>query len=161
VVRSPDDLRTKLVAAARGYLGVAEATGRNDGVPSELFVFGEKKAWCAGFCARVYADAGAPLPGKTYLLPSVSYMEDRMIEAARWVSAADVRANGAHLIGPGDLVFFLTRANSDNGPGRHVEIVEEVKGGVIHTIGGNVSNKVARQRWKLDEPTITGFGRAC
>ena len=55
---------------------------------------------------------------------------------------------------PGDQVFF----GRDNDY-EHTGIVEYVAGGVLHTIEGNTSNKVARRTYNLTSPYILGYGR--
>lgn len=54
----------------------------------------------------------------------------------------------------GDQVFF-----GRNGEYEHTGIVEFVKDGMLHTIEGNTSNKVARRTYKLTSTYILGYGR--
>ena len=145
-------LRERIVAAAEGYLGISEATGKNDGKPSELFTFGEHKPWCAGMVARIFKDCGAELPGKPWLLPSVEYMEGMMRASNRHLAWKDY----ARVL-PGDIIFFSWRVGSDRAlGGRHCGIVTSVDGAHVHTIEGNVGDAVRRKRHAVTSATITG-----
>lgn len=158
-----------VVTIAITQLGVTEATGHNDGVPSERYMGGRSEPWCAWFAAWCYREAGAPLPGDRIghagpggesPIASVAELERRIKLAARFSAAPLGRVPE-----PGDLVFFADRAGSDHGGGavqRHVGIVELVTdgdaGATLHTIEGNIANKVCRRVHRLDDPRITGYG---
>jgi len=43
--------------------------------------------------------------------------------------------------------------------GRHMGIVEKVNKTHIHTIEGNIGNKVARRKYPIGHARITGFAR--
>jgi hypothetical protein len=149
-----------IVDVARAELGVREATGQNDGVPSERYMGGRREAWCAHFVAWVCREAGAPLPsdrpahagtGGENPIASVAFLERAMRRAGRWHPRSTEPR-------PGDLVFFSSRAGSDQGPGRHVEIVIAVTPTTIRTIGGNVSNAVVERTHLRNDRRITGYG---
>lgn len=143
-------MSAKLLQWAIGELGVAEATGNNDGEPMRRYMNGERmpgsKAgwpWCAAFVVAGCKAVGEPLPGAT----------TRAKERALWSAAAmelELAKAGAHVelerAKGGDLVFF-TRGDRLVG---HVGIVERVEvsaaGRIVelHTIEGNFQNKVAR-----------------
>lgn len=149
----------KVIEIAITQLGVAEATGRNDGIPAERYNEGEAKAWCAAFVAWVFEQAGIPLPGKRWLLPSVEYMQRILGLHGCAIQVKDFGRNCANLR-PGDLIFFNWRVDSDpSATGRHVEIFEaydKAKGKLI-TIGGNVGNAVRRNSRSLRG--VTGAAR--
>ena len=137
----------------RGQLGVREATGNNDGVPSQRYMSGRKEPWCANFVSWAFRQAGTPLPGNQRALAGVEYMEDQMQGAGKWF------ARGSQTPKAGDIIFFANRGSSDAGPGRHVGMVEKVENGRVYTIEGNTSNMVARRSYPLDLARITGYGR--
>lgn len=51
----------------------------------------------------------------------------------------------------GDIVYFKTGRS-------HVGIVEKCSGGIVYTVEGNTSNRVARKDYSLSNGTITGYG---
>jgi hypothetical protein len=153
-------------------IGVAEATGHNDGVPAERYNRGDHVAWCASlalFCNE-HSDEQriAPTVKDYYELRLVQAFEDRM-KARGWWFAADV------LPQRGDYVFFGDRGQSDAAlTGRHMGLVEGLThsvGGaqpgrarsVLLTVEGNWGNCVQRVRHSLDDPKvvarITGYAR--
>jgi len=138
-----------VVDAARKYIGIREATGRNDGDPAELFNRGDEVAWCASFAMRACADAGLPLPGNYWLNRRVSTLIESCADAGI--------AMGWRIIPqPGDLIFFEP---DDEGTSGHVGIVEAVRGHEIHTIEGNTSNMVARRSYPIGDERIQGYAR--
>ncbi len=139
--------------AAQSQVGVREATGNNDGIPSQRYMNGRKEPWCANFVAWSFRQAGQELPGNQRSLASVQYMEDQMKAAGKW------HARDASPPQPGDIIFFKNRGDSDSGPGRHVGIVERVENGRVYTIEGNSSNAVSRRSYPVDHPRISGWGR--
>lgn len=56
---------------------------------------------------------------------------------------------------PGDQVFFYDSSNVIN----HTGIVESVSGGIVYTIEGNTSDKVARRAYAIGVKNIAGYGR--
>lgn len=162
----------KIIEIAIGEIGVVEATGRNDGIPSERYMGGRREPWCGHFVAWVYRRAGHPLPGDRPAhegaggenpLASVAYLERALQRAGRYRWAAE---DPAPVPLPGDLIFFADRRGSDIGGGavqRHVGIVEDVQDGdtgiLIHTIEGNLGNRVSRRVHRGDDPRIVGYGR--
>lgn len=128
---------------------VKETTGRNDGYPAETYSFGEAVPWCSSFVAYCFREAGQDLPGNKWHLRSVQRLEEYLCDMGAEVSEPR----------PGDIVTFDDRGGSDSGPGRHVGIVEEVKGGVLVTIEGNVGNTIKRLRHDAGSPRISKFLR--
>lgn len=142
----------KALKVAQSQIGVKELTGNNDGVPSERYLDGEKKSWCAAFIAFCYREAGIQLPGNKWLLPSVSYMQDKFRAFGWWISPSNTPV-------PGDVIFFHDRGESDAGKGNHVGIIEAVEGRFCRTIEGNIGNAVGRRLYTLGDRRIAGFGR--
>lgn len=147
------------VNIALSQYGKKEATGNNDGKDVAKFTGGRQEPWCAHFVAWVFRTAGKPIPGDVVPTPtranplaSVTFMENVF------------RKNGWLVSEPqaGDVVFFASRGGSDAGAGRHVGIVESVDPvkGIINTIEGNLSNKVAKASHLFrNNPNISSFGR--
>lgn len=139
--------------AARSQVGVREATGNNDGIPSQRFMNGRQEPWCANFVAWSFRQTGHPLPGNQRSLASVQYMEDQMKGAGKWSPRQAAQPK------PGDIIFFANRGASDRGGGRHVGMVEKVENGRVYTIEGNSGNQVARRSYALGNARISGYGR--
>lgn len=157
----------KAIDIARRELGIKEATGKNDGIPAQKYMKGEQLPWCAGFLLYCFDVAdedlavwdsgkGAGIGPKSdyWKLRSVQGMEDYMKDRGCWFGWNITPQ-------PNDIVFFATRGRSDPGRGRHVGIVEEIKGGNLYTIEGNTGNAVKRQPHKLNSSRITGYARVC
>ncbi len=62
---------------------------------------------------------------------------------------------------PGDVAFYIGSQTPDGGSNRHVNIVIEVNGNTMTTIGGNESNKVKKSTRKISVGSqgLVGFGR--
>ena len=59
---------------AKTQIGVREATGNNDGVPSERYSNGQKEPWCANFVSWCFRESGNPLPGNQDAIGSCDTM---------------------------------------------------------------------------------------
>lgn len=160
------------IDVARTQVGIAEATGQNDGIPAERYMRGDQLAWCAGFVLWCHDVAGHEVPGNYWRLRSVAAFEAEMSERGLWLGPSVVPMSG-------DIVFFGDRARSDAGVGRHCGLVEFVAvrsrfesdplhpqggrviltGTEIHTIEGNSGNAVTRQLYLHDDKRITGYAR--
>lgn len=55
---------------------------------------------------------------------------------------------------PGDQIFFGNRSEST-----HTGLVERVENGVVQTIEGNTSDRVARRQYRIGDGSILGYGR--
>jgi hypothetical protein len=150
---------------AISQIGVTEATGQNDGIPSTRYMAGRREPWCAHFVAWCARQAGSPLPGD-HVYPDGSNPIASVEELQRQMKLADRTGPLAYVPRPGDLVFFVDRQGSDAangaGPQRHVGIVEAVSDGdagiLLHTIEGNLANCVRRAVHRYDDPRIAGYG---
>lgn len=136
---------------ARSQIGVREKSKSNDGVPSERYMQGRKEPWCAHFIAWLYRECGAPIPGdipspKGNPLASVLELA-HVYETHGWLVREPRR---------GDLLFLLTRFESDKGPGRHVAIVERCTPTMVHCISGNWGDGVARHSFPRDVLVLPG-----
>jgi hypothetical protein len=162
---TPLDLaRQELAAGVREPAAFARYSGGRD------------EAWCAHFVSWLFDNSGLPLPGyfkpfnATGGLPPTAgcnYLMKRMREFGR------ILPEGAEPQ-PNDLIFYKHRDGGQfTTPGLygfpviygHVGLVEGVetdpKTGqkYVITIEGNYSNKVARVRTKLTDPSIGAFAR--
>ena len=150
---------------ARSQLGIAEKTGRNDGIPASLYG-GDGLPWCAAFIMWCFeqSDQETAMPA---------------MRTGRWwkwracaVMWTGLKQTG-HTIGPkvrpepGDIIFFYGRMGSDQSGESgiaHVGIISTVEdnigdGWVIETIEGNTSNKVAKREYVYGDTRIAGFAR--
>jgi len=140
---------------ARHFLGLGiREFGRvpNDGPPSLLFMRGDKLPWCAGFvltCLQM-----ADVEDLDYWTSrNVQAFEDRSKRKSKWYDPHQPPT-------PGDVVFFRARGSSDEGTGRHCGLVNRVTDtGEIHTIEGNVGDKIGEKCYNSTDSRITGFAR--
>jgi DNA-binding transcriptional LysR family regulator len=151
------------VSWAISQLGVAEnPPGSNDGPPQVRYALpGEPPLpWCGRFVRTAFAQAGTPLPGNKWLLPSVTEMQRALVAAGAWAPIEAVRATPELRPRRGDLVLLGENGTSDVGVrGHHVGIVESFDGGIIHSIDGNWGNLVARVKRVLGDAGLWGIGR--
>lgn len=159
-----------MIDVAVTQVGVAEATGNNDGVPADRYMGGDRLPWCMGFvlyCNRLSADPKIVQPGMTKL----QALELRNVHQA----AALLRSlhlwfdPGAHPPQRNDVIFFWTRGISDAlaqpaAPTEtHVGLVEMVYADAIWTIEGNAGNAVKRVIYSRKNPVsmarIAGYAR--
>lgn len=141
---------------AKSQIGLAEATGNNDGLPCERFAGGRSEPWCAHFIAWCFRSAGVSIPGdipptkeNANPLASVEFME-RVFKEHEWFYRQPK---------VGDIIFFKNRGASDAGGGRHCGIVSGVDRETVTTIEGNLGNSVKQVCHRLDSPRISGYGR--
>lgn len=156
----------RTVDVALTQLDVKEATGANDGTPAERYGAGDKLPWCASFllwCNAQSEDAKlAPTKAAYYRLRAVSELEAEMKRRGSWraLTSKDFPTGNC-------LLFFRDRGASDAAvSGRHVGIVVETQvlssgKHLVHTVEGNVGNRVQRLKHDLSNPKtvarITGF----
>ncbi len=138
----------RVIASARGELGVREATGNNDGVPAQRYSFGQNEAWCANFVSWNFRQAGAQLPGNQDAIGSCDTM------ARELAKRGALFQKGQGTPQPGDIIFF-----GKPGDLTHVGIVQRVENGQVYTIEGNSGNRVAERSYPLDSPRIMSYGR--
>lgn len=144
---SASEAGLKALEAAKSQIGVREASGNNDGLPSQRFAGGRREPWCADFVSWAFRQTGHPLPGNQRSLASTKYMENQMRQQGKYFG------RGQQTPKPGDIIFF-------GNPGTcHVGIVERVANGKVYTVEGNTSNQVARRSYDLNSSRIRGYGR--
>lgn len=142
---------------AESQVGIAERTGKNDGIPAERYMKGDELAWCAGFvlfCNEASDDPRIAPDVKTwYRLRSVSAFLDFARESGRYF------ARGTKVPQRNDIVFFGATDADVGVKGNHIGIVDKLEAGRICTIEGNSGNKVARRSYAPNDKTIVGFLR--
>ena len=110
-------------------------------------------AWCESFVAWVAKEAGVPssvIKRTASCTLAVQFFKD----IDRW---EDSSYNGGYYTPQkGDLIFFRW---SNHSKIDHVGFVEYVENGIVHTIEGNTSYKVARRSYSLSSKYIVGYGR--
>lgn len=180
----------RMIDVALSQVGVAEATGNNDGIPSERYSGGKQRPWCADFVIWCNAQSTEPRfvtsTWEVWNFPQVDLFEQGMKKRGWWrpYAPSEFAAVPPGPLGDvievslnrpkeyprtGDVVFFAGRGASDTKPaGRHVGIVEGISwrkdGAVLHTIEGNWKNQVSTVERRLvdavGQNAITGFARA-
>lgn len=142
---------------AESQVGIAERTGKNDGIPAERYMKGDEIAWCSGFVLFCFeASDDGPLTKSLstwYLLRSVSKMI-AFAQARGWFFARGTKPPQRN-----DIVFFGDTASDVGVAGSHVGIVVGVDGDDVLTVEGNSGNKVARRRYPKNHRTIVGYAR--
>lgn len=115
-------LRHRLVARARGELGVRELTGRNDGPRVESYLaytnLPKGYAWCACFISWVFAQEGLKQP------------------RTAWSPALFPAARLTRELKPAQLIGIYHPAKKRIA---HVGMVEEIRGDWCLSIEGNTS----------------------
>lgn len=158
------DARPRIIARAIAEVGVAEATGRNDGPRVEEYLaLGTGAApepglsWCAAFVLWCHKLEGVNLPGNPWAMRRVSTLYEEARRKGALLGADEVPAVG-------DLAIYLGRASSHAGPSGHVQLVVGVATNMDDTltarldvVGGNEGNAV-RRSWVL-ESAPTAFAR--
>lgn len=110
-------------------------------------------AWCQSFVAWVSKNAGVP-SSVIKRTASCTLAVQFFKEIGRW---EDSSYNGGYYTPQkGDLIFFRW---SNHSKIDHVGFVEYVEDGIVHTIEGNTSYKVARRTYSLSSKYIVGYGR--
>lgn len=152
------------------------AAGVREPEAYDRYTGGRDEAWCAHFVSWTYAQSGLPLPG--YFIPTTgprgmpptagcNYILKRMGEFGR------ILPEGARPM-PNDLIFYKKKVGGVyEQPGYygfpftygHIGLVEGIerdpKTGreFVITIEGNYSNKVARVKTPLNDPSIGAYAR--
>lgn len=152
---STSALRKKILDIARGELGVRESEGKDQDPRireyrrSVIGKAGDKPAWwCAYFVSWVFNQAGAPIVDNNGAGLSMAI--------GNWGKKTGRFSAPGSTPKPGDIVLFKNETSSNWA--NHIGIVESVDAnGKIHTIEGNISDKVARATRKPSGDGIVGF----
>lgn len=124
------------------------------------YTSGREEAWCADFVSWVYKEAGKPFTsgnggGGNWQYPAVvdlqAYMKNEQI----------FFKPGEQTPKPGDIAFYIGALTPDGGSTEHVNIVIDVSGNKMTTIGGNESNKIMKSEREIrtGAQSLAGFGR--
>lgn len=146
------------IDVALSQLGIAEATGKNDGIPAERYMRGDELAWCAGFALWCNANSD----DENVASSTKEHYEMRLVK--RFVEVAKRKGIFVPAHQPpqrNDFAFFGNTASDVGVVGSHMGIVESVDlvARTVTTIEGNYANKVSRVTRSLDDKIIIGWGR--
>lgn len=157
-----NELRAKVVAQARSWLGCKESNGSHKKI---IDLYNSHKplargypvkytdAWCSTFASAV-----AIACGLTDIIPTECGCEKHIQLFKRFGSWEE---NDAYVPKPADYIFYDW---DDNGVGEctgaadHIGIVETVNGNSMTIIEGNMSNAVGRRNLKVNAGYIRGYG---
>lgn len=157
---SDQELRAKVCAQARSWLGRNEADGSHREIidlynkkrPPGTYMMSYADPWCAAFVSAVGMACG--LEG--IILPHVNC--DGMIKA--YLAAGRWAEDDAYDPAPGDIIFYDWQddgVGDNTGSSDHVGIVETVAGDTICVIEGNKSDSVSRRVISRDGRFIRGY----
>lgn len=157
-----NELRAKVVAQARSWLGCKESNGSHKKI---IDLYNSHKplargypvkytdAWCSTFASAV-----AIACGLTDIIPTECGCEKHIQLFKKFGSWEE---NDAYVPKPADYIFYDW---DDNGVGEctgaadHIGIVETVNGNSMTIIEGNMSNAVGRRNLKVNARYIRGYG---
>ena len=157
-----DDMRKKMIAIARSWLGKKASDGSHKAIidtynAHKPLARGYKvkytDAWCATFISAVAIKCGL-----TELIPTECGCE-KMIELFKAIGAWV--ENDAYIPKVADIIFYDWQDSGigDNtGSSDHVGIVEEISDNIITVIEGNISNAVGRRKIQINGKYIRGYG---
>ncbi len=129
-----------IVDVALGEVGYAE-TGNN------LTKYGQWMcmngyAWCHMFVSWCAAQAGEA--------DAVPYTASCAYGISWYTNRGKFQGRDGYTPKRGDIIYF--------GNGSHVGIVERADSGMVYTVEGNSSNRVAQRSYSLNDGKITGYG---
>ncbi len=139
-----DPIRARIIEIATAEIGVREATDNNDGERVEAYLaytgLGKGYEWCAAFASWCYGQVGLPEPHNPWspaLFPNArTYCRNgacRDLKTSARIKPADIFGIYSH---------SAKRIN-------HVGLVRGIEGKYLHTIEGNVENRVLSKRRHL------------
>ncbi|MCW2922357.1 MAG: hypothetical protein JWL76_2231 [Thermoleophilia bacterium] len=104
--------------------------------------------WCADFVSWAWRRAGVPIGfgglGSDYVPELVAWA--RLTRRWHW-------ARDGYTPRSGDLIVYKTRASMRG----HIGLVVKLQGGRVHTIEGNLGDRVMRSSVKGWAPNVTGY----
>lgn len=164
-VDSPDEICQKEGSNQNGgdIVGIAEQELSKSPVEYDsnvlVYTTGRQEAWCADFVSWVYNEAGKPITGNSegaeWQIPSVVNMQSVFKENHTYFKVGEQEPQ------PGDVAFYIGAQTPDGGSSSHVNIVVEVNGGTMTTIGGNEGDAIKKgeRKIQLGASGLVGFGR--
>ena len=136
-------IRARIIEIAAAEIGVQEATGNNDGERVEAYLaytgLGKGHAWCASFISFCYGQAGLSEPRNPWspaLFPN----------ARTYCRNGACRGLKTSTIKPADIFGIYSHSGKRI---NHVGIVRGIEGKYLHTIEGNVEDRVLSKRRHL------------
>lgn len=157
-----NELRAKVVAQARSWLGCKESNGSHKKI---IDLYNSHKPLARGYSVKytdawcsTFASAVAIACGLTDIIPTECGCEKHIQLFKRFGSWEE---NDAYVPKPADYIFYDW---DDNGVGEctgaadHIGIVETVNGNSMTIIEGNMSNAVGRRNLKVNARYIRGYG---
>ena len=122
------------------------------------YTSGRREAWCANFVSWVFKEAGTPFKGGAYEdweYPSVLGLQTYFKQSHTYFAVGEQTPQ------PGDVAFYIGGQTPGGGSTEHVNIVVEVKGGEMVTVGGNEGDTLQRNTHEiaLGSSSLVGFGR--
>ena len=120
--------------------------------PGEYYAKGVSEPWCADFVSYLYNETGKPFTNPntgSWRIPGIYTLQDYLESIDAWHSELTYSPQ------PGDIVIY-------NGGlfGGHTNIVVQVDGDYITTIGGNEGNRIRLDHFKWQDKSygVQGFG---
>lgn len=159
------ELRQKVVATAKKYVGCKESDGSHKRI---IDIYNHYKplprdhkmtysaAWCATFVSAIAIECGL-----TNIIPvecGCTYMIALYKKLGRW------QENENYTPKPGDVIFYDWQDGTDyvatdnKGSPDHVGIVVGISGSIITVVEGNKNDAVAYRTVKLNGRYIRGYG---
>lgn len=157
-----NELRAKVVAQARSWLGCKESNGSHKKI---IDLYNSHKplargypvkytdAWCSTFASAV-----AIACGLTDIIPTECGCE-KHIQLFKKLGSWE--ENDAYVPKPADYIFYDwddSGVGECTGAADHIGIVETVNGNSMTIIEGNMSNAVGRRNLKVNARYIRGYG---
>ena len=131
--------RLNLLDTAKSYVGIMEATGRNDGPEVERFLslvgFDAGVPWCAAFTSYIYWSNGLENPMSAWS-PTWGLRKDVIWQAGQPIRAAMVKVR------PGDAFTIYYSSKQRIG---HVGLVYYATPEYLYTIEGNTNAEGSRE----------------
>lgn len=113
------------------------------------FGFTSRIEWCAAFVSWVANQAGYI---ETGIIPKFTGCE----QGVEWFQERGQWKEPGFVPKPGDIIFFDWEVD---GSVSHVGIVEKVEDGMVHTVEGNSTDDMCRQKqYEIDNIFIYGYG---
>ncbi|NYJ74788.1 CHAP domain-containing protein [Allobranchiibius huperziae] len=139
-----------LTPRQRSILTVARTEWEHPG-PSTKYSNGIDENWCSDFVSWVLRHAGYPMSNPnsgSWRIPGVLTLQSYLTKAGRFRAVGDGYAPQ-----PGDIVIY-----DGGGFGQHTNLVVEVRGHTIETVGGNQGAGLGRHGITVRQSLLNGTG---
>ena len=142
-----------LLKIAQSQVGTTE--GRNGYTKYGAYMGFPNDAWCASFVSWCANQAGISTD-KLTKSAAANGIREGFIRSGNYEKS--LAYGGSYIPSPGDVISF-TGVGGNKNFSHHVGIVESVVDGIVHTIEGNSRDMVRRNKYKLGDPYIIGYGK--